>query len=762
MKEKIHSAFNHIIHRVNIIFLRFSRNKGLGLKILKYFSLAAGFFFLLFLLFVLFIYLGFFGPLPGKKEISDIRNPFASEVYSSDSVLMGRYYIQNRLDLDDDELTPIIKNSLLSTEDVRFYEHGGIDIRSLFRVMFKTILLSRGSSGGGSTITQQLAKNLYPREKHGFISMPVNKLREMILALRLENIYTKDELLELYLNTVPFGEDTYGIKTASTLFFNKSPGELKIEEVAMLVGMLKATAYYNPRRYPERAKIRRNTVLMQLNHYGKLSQEDTDSLIALPLTLRYSSLPYFAGIAPYFREFLRNELDKRLGSILKEDGERYNLYTDGLRIYTSIDSRMQHYARESVNEHLSYLQNIFNSEWKNRDIWKSMNVAGEAYLKGRLNETVLSDTSSRKMKVFSWEGDSTIRLSSADSVKYFMNFLQTGFLVLDVNTSEIKAWIGGIDFKYFKYDHVLSRRQTGSVFKPLVYLAALQNGIDPCGFYPNDSIVYSEYEDWSPQNADRNYGGEYSVKGALTHSVNTISAALIIETGSDKVINIARKVGIESQIPAVPSIALGTANLSLFEILRFYSTLASGGLRQEPVYLKSITDKKGKILFEEDNKPATERVFTQEETEIMTAMLENVVNNGTAAALRYKYGLYNDIAGKTGTSQNNSDGWFIGYTPSLVAGVWVGGELPGIRFRSMKYGQGAFSAMPVFAKFLQKVYNDSVYSGLKYSSFQISDDVKEMLDCEDFREHPTMPEIFRETIIEKLRKWGFLKKRKRK
>ncbi len=638
----------------------------------------------------------------------------------------------------------------------------GIDLRSLFRVMFKTILLSRESSGGGSTITQQLAKNLYPREKHGVLSMPVNKLREMAIALRLENIYTKDELLELYLNTVPFGEDTYGIKTASILFFNKSPGRLKIEEAALLVGMLKATSYYNPRLNPERARVRRNTVLIQLNHYGKLSRADADSLAALPLSLNYSSLPYFAGIAPYFREFLRKELDKRLGSILKENGEKYNLYTDGLKIYTSIDSRLQKHAREAVNEHLSYLQKIFNSEWKDRDIWKSFNLAGEAYLKGRLNENALSDTSSRRMKVFSWEGDSVLRLSSLDSVKYFMNFLQTGFLVLDVNSSEIKAWIGGIDFKYFKYDHVLSNRQTGSVFKPFVYLAALQNGINPCDFYPNDSVVYSEYEDWSPQNSDRNYGGEYSVKGALTHSVNTISAALIIETGTDKVIDIARKVGIESDIPMVPSIALGSANLSLFDILRFYSSLASGGLKREPVYLMSITNKEGEILFEAEKKPSTERVFTREESEIMTAMLENVVNNGTAASLRHKYGLYNDIAGKTGTSQNNSDGWFIGYTPSLVAGAWVGGELPGIRFRSMRYGQGAFSAMPIFAKFLQKVYKDPNFSTFQNSSFQIDEDVREMLNCEDYREHPPLPEIFRETIIKKLRKWGLFRKGKRK
>lgn len=759
LKERISSGFNSFFNKINIFF-RSIRSKFISRKILKYFSFFAGFLLLLFIGFVISVYMGFFGKLPGTQELRDIRNPFASEVYSSDSVLMGRYYIQNRLDLDDDELTPIIKNALLSTEDVRFYEHGGIDFRSLFRVVFKTILLSREGSGGGSTITQQLAKNLFPRGKLGILSMPVNKLREMIIALRLENIYSKDELLELYLNTVPFGEDTYGIKTASTLFFNKSPGELKIEEAAMLVGMLKATNYYNPRNNPEKAKNRRNIVLMQLSHYGRISEDEADSLSALPLSLKYSSLPYFAGIAPYFREYLRQELDRQLATISKEDGERYNLYTDGLKIYTTIDSRLQKYAREAVNEHLSYLQNIFDAQWKDRDIWKSMNRSGDAYLNRRLGENIMSDTSSRRMKVFSWEGDSVRRFSAIDSIKYFMNFLQTGFLVLDVNSSEIKAWVGGIDFKYFKYDHVLSSRQTGSVFKPLVYLAALQNGVNPCDYYPNDSIVYPEYEDWSPQNADRNYGGEYSVKGALTHSVNTVSAALIIETGTEKVIDIARKVGIESDIPPVPSIALGTANLSLFDILRFYSALASGGIKKEPVYLKKITNQEGQVLFEANNKPAPERVFTRDESEIMTAMLENVVNNGTAGALRYKYGLYNDIAGKTGTTQNNSDGWFVGYTPSFVAGAWVGGELPGIRFRSTRYGQGAFSAMPIFAKFLQKVYKDPDFSNLQNSFFQISEDVREMLDCEDFREKPPLEEIIRETIIDKLRKWGFFRKRK--
>ncbi len=703
------------------------------------------------------VYFGAFGKLPSAKELEGISNPLASEVYSADSVLMGRYYIQNRLDLRENEMIPSIREALLSTEDARFYSHHGIDVRSLFRVVIKTILLSRESSGGGSTITQQLAKNIFPRNDFGFLSLPVNKIREMLTALRIEHLYTKDEILLLYLNTIPFGEDTYGIKTAARLYFNKSPIELKVEEAAMLVGMLKATNSYNPRKYPERALRRRNVVLSQMEHYDYMSPEETDSLQATPLELRYSSLPYYAGIAPYFREFLRQKLEEWCLSHKKENGETYNLYMDGLRIYTTIDSRMQRSAEEAVREHMRMLQKLFDQEWKNRDIWKTIENTGGSYLLAKTGEDGLKDTTTIPMEVFSWDGDKEERMSLIDSVKYFMRFLQTGFLAMDVTTASIRAWVGGIDFKYFKYDHVLSKRQPGSAFKPLVYLAALQDGIRPCDFYPNDSVVYEDYDNWCPRNADDKYGGSYSVKGALTHSVNTVTAALIMKTGTDMVTDLARKAGIHSDLPDVPSIALGTASISLYDMVQVYRTLASGGLYREPEYLTSITDGTGSVLYQREAKADVSRAFSAEDAEIMTALLENVVNHGTAAAIRSRFNLPGNIAGKTGTSQNHSDGWFIGYTPDIVAGAWVGGEIPSIRFRTFRNGQGSSAALPIFAGFLKRLYADKDFRGMANSSFNISEEVMDMLDCDDYHEQETL----RELIQKKVRKFRLFRRRRR-
>ncbi|HYW96895.1 MAG TPA: transglycosylase domain-containing protein [Bacteroidales bacterium] len=698
------------------------------------------------ILLVVLVYAGVFGKLPTTNDLESIRNPLASEVYSADSILMGRYYIQNRLDLREGEMTPVIVNALLDTEDARFYKHGGIDIRSLFRVVIKTILLGHEGSGGGSTITQQLAKNIYPRRDFGFLSLPVNKIREMLIAIRLEHIYTKDEILRLYLNTVPFGEDTYGIKTAAKLYFDKQPRELNLEEAAMLVGMLKATGYYNPRKYPERSKQRRNIVLGQLAHYDYLSEKTVDSLQSLPIDLHYSALPYYAGIAPYFREYLRNDMEEWCSSHNKANGEAYNLYTDGLKIYTTIDSRMQKHAVDAVKAQMKRLQDIFDREWEKQNLWKTLGKGETDYILTR-SGVKENDTTATPITVFSYDGDKEKRMTREDSVKYFMHFLQAGFLVMDVSTAGLKAWVGGIDFKYFKFDHVLSKRQPGSAFKPLVYLAALQDGIKPCDFYPNDSVVYEDYENWSPGNAENTYGGMYSVKGALTHSINTVTAALIMKTGTEPVLDLAKKAGISSELPDVPSIALGTASVSLFDMVQVYRSFAAGGITRKPVYLTGITDGRGNTLYERTEEMAATRVCTREDADILTAMLENVVNHGTGAAIRSTYDLPGEIAGKTGTSQNHADGWFMGYTPELVAGAWVGGELPAIRFRSFRYGQGSAAALPIFAGFLKRLYADTAFEKMKYASFNIDDDVRKMLDCEDYREK----EPLQKRILDKIR-----------
>ena len=685
------------------------------------------------LLFILMIYAGLLGKLPSKSELKSIHHPVASEVYSADSVLMGKYYIQNRQDLKPHEIPSILRDALIATEDIRFYEHNGIDIRSLERVLVKTLLLRNEGSGGGSTITQQLAKNLYPRTNYRFFSLPINKFREMFTALRIEKLYTKDEIIELYLNTVPFGENTYGIKSASLRYFNKVPLYLQTEEAAMLIGMLKATNIYNPHSNYDRALLRRNVVLSQMAKYKYIDTTLKDSLQRLPIELDYVPLPHYAGIAPYFREFLRGEMEEWCEDNLKDEEKAYNLYTDGLKIYTTIDSRLQKYAEGAVAEHMAYLQGIFNKYWSNRDLWKgNPEIEKELiakYVKGEHADSL------KKIKVFSWEGDVDKEMNILDSLKYYLQFLQTGVLSMDPKTGEIKVWIGGINHKYFQYDHVMAKRQVGSTFKPLVYLSALENGILPCDFFANDSIVYEEYDNWRPENADHKYGGYYSLKGALTHSVNTVSVNLLMKTGYSNVLRIGKASGINSEMPEVPSLALGTADISLLEMVNAYQAIADKGMFHKRVYIKRIEDKDGKILFQAEPEPDGERIAEEKNVEILIEMMRNVVNQGTAGALRYRYHLYSDIAGKTGTTQNHADGWYIGFTPSLVTGVWVGGEYQNIRFASLKYGQGTFTALPIWAKFMQRVYKDEDFSHLRNDSFRISDEAKQMLDCEDFRDN---------------------------
>ena len=683
---------------------------------------------------ILLVLAGAFGKLPQASELKRIQNPMATEVYTVDSILMGKYYMQNRQYLAPGQITVTLRNILIATEDRRFYDHHGIDFRSLGRVVIKSILLRQGEAGGGSTITQQLAKNLYPRRDYGFISMPVNKVREMTIAVRIENVYTKEEILELYLGTVPFGENTFGIRSASMRFFNKEPRALKVEEAAMMIGMLKATGSYNPTRFPEKARIRRYVVLGQMARYKYIDQVTADSLRQLPIELDYRPLPHDAGIAPYFREFLRAELDQWCRTNLENEGEYYDLYTDGLKVYTTIDSRLQQYAEEAMREHMASLQDLFDKHWRNRDLWKG--IPEEMLLinyDGKYSKEMAKEET-RKMDIFTWKGLKEREYNTLDSIRHYLQFLQTGFMALDVRSGEIKAWMGGINYEYFKYDHVLAKRQVGSTFKPLVYLAALEQGISPCDFYPNDSVVYEEYDDWTPKNADRKYGGYYSLKGALVHSVNTVSVNLLMEAGIDTVIALGQKAGIESSMPEVPSLALGTANISLYEMMRLYQAIANKGMAVEPKYLARIENKDGEVLYETQVSKPGMAICQPENAEVMIEMLRDVVNHGTAIALRSEYRIIADVAGKTGTTQNHTDGWFIGFTPSLVAGVWVGGDLQNLRFRSLEYGQGAYMAMPIWSRFMNKTFRDDHWDYLQDEEFETSESTKSLLECDDFRE----------------------------
>jgi penicillin-binding protein 1A len=686
-------------------------------------------------LFILLVIAGAFGKLPDNQSLKLIQNPIATEVYTSDGVLMGTYYIVNRQFLEPSEIPEGIRRALIATEDIRFYSHKGIDSRSLLRVLFKTLLLRREGSGGGSTLTQQLAKNLYPREKHGVLSMPVNKVKEMVTALRIEKAYSKDEILEMYLSTVSFGENSFGIKAASGRYFNKNPQNLRLEESAVLVGMLKATRLYNPVDHPESALERRNVVLGQMAKYGYLDAFEADSLRTLPLQTDYHPLPHNAGIAPYFREFIRPELDRWCQEHLKNETDSYNLYTDGLKIYTTIDSRLQQYAEEAMQDHMRKLQKIFERQWDGEDLWK--NLTEKQLLinyDGLYREGMASDPK-RKMEVFTWDGMQEREFNTLDSIKHYLRLLQTGFLAMDVKDAKIRAWVGGINHEYFKYDHVLAKRQSGSTFKPLVYLEALEQGVSPCDYFPNDSIVYEEFDNWTPRNADGEYGGYYSMKGALVHSVNTVSVELMMQVGIDNVLEMAQKAGIQSPLPAVPSLALGTGAVSLYEMMGVYQAIANDGVAIKPLYIKRIENRNGEVLEEMVPDAEGMAICTPENAELMIAMLRGVVNDGTAVGLRKNYHISADIAGKTGTTQNYSDGWFIGFTPSLVAGVWVGGDLQTVRFQTMQFGQGAYSAMPIWAGFMKSAFSDDHWKYLQKDTFAISSEVLERLDCDEFREN---------------------------
>ncbi|GAB3182285.1 transglycosylase domain-containing protein [Telluribacter humicola] len=698
--------------------------------------------------FIITVWMGFYGEIPSRKELRNKRNDTASELYSADSVLLGRYFIYDRTNVNYNEISPVTFKALVATEDARFYQHSGVDIRSLGRVAVKTLMMQDESSGGGSTITQQLAKNLYPRRDYRYLEMPINKLREMIMARRLEMVYSKEEILELYLNTVSFGGNIFGIERASRHFFNVPARKLKAEQAAVLIGMLKATTSYNPINRPERAKLRRNVVLNQMAKYKYLTPEQADSLKKLRLKLTREQKVQNQNIAPYFREQLRQELAEWCANQTKSNGDPYNLYTDGLKIYTTIDSRVQLAAERAVRARMASLQKQFNDHWKGRTPWgNDKSVLDNALKVSRryrvLKEQGLSDEEIRAifrkpvpMTLFSWNGVVKRTMSPMDSLAYYQRFLNTGLVAMDPETGFVRAWVGGVNHSLFKYDHVLSKRQVGSTFKPIVYAAALQRGIEPCTYFPNVLTTYKEYEDWRPQNATNRYGGKYSMKGALSNSLNTISAQLILKVGVDPTIRLARNMGIRSDLPRVPSLALGTANISLLEIVTAYTAFANEGRRSEPIYVTRIVDRTGRVLRQ--NRPERgKKVLIAENAAIMLEMMKAVVEDGSARRLHSEFGLKLDIAGKTGTTQNQSDGWFIGIVPGLVTGVWVGAESPLVRFRTLELGQGSNTALPIWGDFVSRIVEDDEASVIKGEKFEaITPEIEELLSCASYIPDP--------------------------
>ena len=682
---------------------------------------------------------GALGSLPTFDELENPKNSLATEVYSSDGVLLGKYYFQNRSNASFEEIPELLKNTLIATEDIRFYQHSGIDYWGTLRAVFATAM---GDKEGASTITQQLALNLFGYRERNPVKRAFQKLKEWVTAVKLERRYTKDEIITLYLNTVEFSENSYGIKSAARTYFNKSPDSLQVEEAAMLIGMLKGTTLYNPRRNPGLALARRNTVIDQLEKYRFIDPAEADSSKNRPIKLDFISPDHNEGIATYFREHLRQDLMKWCKENTKSDGKPYNIYTDGLRVYTSINFKMQRDAEQAVWDHMKNLQKEFFASYKNAPPWGKNNDFIETAIKQsarfiRMKRAGVAEDSIRRafdtkipMTVFSYRGDIDTLMSPLDSLKYYKHFLHTGFMVMDPTNGRVLAWVGGVNHRYFKYDHVNvnAKRQVGSTIKPILYTVAIENGYSPCYTVANQKVYFENFNNWSPDNSDNKYGGTLTLYSALAGSVNTISAYLMKQLGPKPMIDMARRMGINSHMDPYPSICLGTPDISVFELTGAYSTFPNKGVAARPVYITRIEDNQGSVIREFQSKRV--EVVNEQVAYTMTRMLQKVVDDGTARRIRFRYKIEGAIGGKTGTTQNNTDGWFMGITPQLAAGCWVGGEDRVIRFRTMTFGQGASMALPIFAGFLQKCYADKTLGIDPKASFAAPEGEMQIeLDC---------------------------------
>src|SRR5690554_898952 len=628
------------------------------------------------------------------------------------------------------------------------------------RVLVKTIMLMDRSSGGGSTLSQQLAKNLFPRNDVGIFSLPANKLREAIIAYRLERIYSKEEILTLYLNTVPFGENIFGIEVAAERFFSKVPSDLTIDEAAVLIGMLKGNNYYNPRIHPERAEQRRNVVISQMVNYGYLSPEEGEKYKEKPLEVRYRRISFNEGPAPYFLEMLKPELLDWCSRNTKENGEPWNLYTDGLKIVTTLNADYQKYAINAVSEHMKALQNDFDNHWNGQDPWRNNNNILQRAIKrtrryqgltaaGKTQEEIEKSFNQKiRTTLFTWDGMKEVETTPLDSVKHYLRFLNAGFLAIEPSTGDLKAWVGGIDFRFFKYDHVLSKRQPGSIFKPFVFLAGLENGLSPFEYYPAQQTVYTGYDNYSPANFDGNHEGYYTMEGGLARSVNTIAVDILMKTGIENTIQTAQELGLDTNIPKVPSIALGVHSESLKNMLYAYATIINRGKKVEPYYLTSISTRNNEVLEEFPRPSPITTNLNELNCQLVTHMMESVIQKGTGVRIRNTFGIRGDFAGKTGTTQNYADGWFVGMTPTLVTGTWVGAEEPGIRFRSSRLGQGSYTALPIVGNFFQKLYSDPNYKSIQNARFPELDE--ELLADLDLPLYKEMLELERQDFFERL------------
>lgn len=681
--------------------------------------------------------------VPGYSELSDIRHHEASSVYTSDGVLLGRYYLQNRDEITLDEIAPEFINALIAIEDIRFYEHSGVDYRAMARVAVRTLLL-RENAGGGSTISQQLAKNLYPRKSHGRVATAVYKFREIIVARRIERLYSKEEVLELYLNTVSFGEDTWGIKTASERFFNTTPDRLELHQAATLAGMLRATTWYNPRRNPDNALERRNLVLYQMYRYDMIPVDTMQAARARPLDLDYHRWSQGDGRAPHFRQFLKRQLEQILETQPALDGKAYHLHTDGLAIETTIDSRLQSAAEYAVTTTLSELQTVYDGHrdhlpvfdredpmvrraWQQSGRYQRMKDRG---LSGEMMEEMLDRPV--PMELFTWEGMEPVTASPRDSILHYLSLLNSGFVAMRPSDGAVLAWVGSIDYEYFQYDHVRARRPTGSAFKPVVYATALEQGMKPCDYRRNLLSTYMAYSEWTPTNLEEEYGGYYSLQAALSRSVNTIAVELAMESGIEEVRETARRMGVQSYIPARPSIALGSAEMTLLELTQAYTTFVNRGTPATPRYIKAIYNSDRELIYDFTATEAGPAV-SEETAAAMVGMLSRTVDSGSARALRTRYGIQHALAGKTGTSQYFTDGWFIGMTPDMVFGSWVGGASLQVQLPE-SIGFASRNALPVAGLFLQELGRNPDLAPIPGQFHPYQQNTSMVTDCEDYRD----------------------------
>lgn len=727
-------------------------------------------------LFVILMFLmaswGVFGPMPSFEELENPETNLATAIYSSDGEVLGKYYNENRTPVQYEDLPQVLVNALVATEDERYYEHSGIDARGTVRAV-----VFLGERGGASTITQQLAKLLFTENvSNNTVARVIQKLKEWVIAIQLERQYTKEEIITMYLNKFDFIYEADGIQSAAKIYFGKEPLDLKVEEAAVLVSMLKNPSLYNPlmERFKDNAVQRRNVVLMQMEANGYLSEREKDSLQQLPLVTNYTPQSHDEGVATYFRVYLQGFMKDWIAENPKPDGGNYNLYRDGLKIYTSIDSRMQKHAEDAVQKHISHLQKEFDRQNQSnptapfRDVsqqerdrivqnsmrrssrWHSMLQEGKSEEEIRESFDV-----EREMRVFSWQGVKDTIMTPRDSILYYKSFLQAGMMSMTPQTGEVKAWVGGIDFKHFKYDHVKQgRRQVGSVFKPFVYATAIdQLHLSPCdslprSFHTIEAGRHGLIEDWTPKNAGDNYAGMVSLKEGLANSINTVTARLIDRTGVGPVIDLIEKLGINTaNIPEAPSIALGTPDINLYEMVSAYSAFVNEGVYVKPIVVSRIEDKNGTMLYQ--HVPETRDVLSEEAAYVTVNILEGVTQSGSGVRLRgtyaghqqhyqrgvtgYPYDFKNPIAGKTGTTQNQSDGWFIGMVPNLATGVWVGGEDRSVHFPTLTYGQGATMALPIWGIYMKDLYADEELD-ISDGEFPKPENVSIATDCDSYQD----------------------------